>query len=64
MNNIFYLSSSEIMFIFGGKAFCLHGCDYNASECAMILGAAGCGMIFAQGAGCGWFLYYETQSHS
>ena len=26
MNNIFYLSSSEIMFIFGGKAFCLHGC--------------------------------------
>ena len=37
--------------------------NYNASECTWMVGAAGCGMIFAQGAGCGWFLYYETKSH-
>ena len=38
--------------------------NYIASECTWMVGAAGCGMIFAQGAGCVWFLYFETQSHS
>ena len=65
-NKISYLSDNKVSWLY--SSFFLQKMDssmnYNASECAGMLGAAGCGMIFAQGAGCGWFLYYKTQSHS